>query len=847
MEKYLRLFAALERIFGKGYVSRLMGKQSNVITLPDKQARKFLDTELNVMEASEGAVKKGVQDLNNLVSDTKRLSTLNDQELLTITNNAERLAVKVNPPAPPPAPTADVLSITTKVNKNKDPNVLIDEYNKNQTRLRLTDDEGGTAISYDEFRKLQSRNNEIEKTLESLNVKPALDEVKPEGIVIPFTKKTEDFATGGRVGMAGGGILKLAMKFFNDNNPVSAYKKYLKYVKETAQKDPAKLAPEVGGIVVGSELIHRGLRRKLKEVKEKNNENDSENIETDNRTEKAGGGVSQGLDYLTGIERRGYANGDYAVQAGIKNYLGKQKTATVPIKWKSGKGDSHPNTELAYITKPEKELLIKLDMHKSMPDGKPNIGPGGLISLNSGGDGGAGGGDGGSGDGGDDGGNGDGGSDGGGSSGDSGSTGDGGSDGGGSSGDSGAGAGAGAGDSGAAAGTSGSADASDTGDTGSEAGNAAATSAADASAGMGSNATDTGDLGSEAANDAATAAGAASVGMGTLSSYSRPGMVATNISNYMKGNPTTSLGLTALGAMMGMPGLGVMNAVNSVYGGGSSGSSTGSGQGEDGSGDGGTPTSSFDSALFSPDLLNSYNLAKNRDYRLYQGASNPFYSMQAVPSGGINNLYTEFQTGGRVGFKKGSFLINTAIDAAKNLSKKKSKKELKRQLTDDEIDDLAADVGDLDAYLDFDGTVGSAEKIRKQHKEYMDYMYYQYKTGRLDPKPGEMNTSRMQYLRNKREQAKMTDDPKLFNPNERDELDNLEETFSPMGTSNKINISDPKTAESFTEFAKQNDPEGYKKIEKIVDDINNKNTLENFDITGRKKNAKGGLNYLMGL
>jgi hypothetical protein len=789
MEKYLKLFAALERIFGKGYVSRLMGKQSNVITLPDKQARKFLDTELNVMEASEGAVKKGVQDLNNLVSDTKRLSTLNDQELLTITNNAERLAVKVNPPAPPPAPTADVLSITTKVNKNKDPNVLIDEYNKNQTRLRLTDDEGGTAISYDEFRKLQSRNNEIEKTLESLNVKPALDEVKPEGIVIPFTKKTEDFATGGRVGMAGGGILKLAMKFFNDNNPVSAYKKYLKYVKETAQKDPAKLAPEVGGIVVGSELIHRGLRRKLKEVKEKNNENDSENLETDNRTEKAGGGVSQGLDYLTGIERRGYANGDYAVQAGIKNYLGKQKTATVPIKWKSGK--DHPDTELAYITKPEKELLIKLDLHGSMKDGKLNKGPGGIISLNSGGSGNGGSGDGGSGGGG-----------------------------------------------------------TDTGDMGSEAANNAATDSANASAGIGGGPTDTGDLGSEAANNAATAAAAASVGMGTFSPYSRPGMIAKNISNYMMGNPTTSIGLTALGSMLGIPGLGVMNAASSIYGGGRSSSSIGSGQGEDGSGDGEdgrdgrdrrTFIPSFDTTLLTPDLV------KNRDYRLYQSANNPFYSMQAVPSGGINNVYTEFQTGGRVGFKKGSFLINTAIDAAKNLSKKKSKKELKRQLTDDEIDDLAAEVGDLDAYLDFDGTVGSAEKIRKQHKEYMDYMYYQYKTGRLDPKPGEMNTSRMQYLRNKRKQAEMTDDPKLFSPNERDELDNLEETFSPMGTSNKINISDPKTAESFTEFAKQNDPEGFKKIEKIVDDINNKNTLENFDITGRKKNAGGGLNYLMGL
>jgi hypothetical protein len=119
----------------------------------------------------------------------------------------------------------------------------------------------------------------------------------------------EGFAVGGRVGMAGGGILKLAMKFFNDNNPVSAYKKYLKYVKETAQKDPAKLAPEMGGIVVGSELIHRGLRRKLKEAKEKNDIDDSEDTTTEDRTEKAAGGVSQGLDYLMGIERRGYQEG----------------------------------------------------------------------------------------------------------------------------------------------------------------------------------------------------------------------------------------------------------------------------------------------------------------------------------------------------------------------------------------------------------------------------------------------------------------------------------------------------------------------------------------------------------
>jgi hypothetical protein len=130
----------------------------------------------------------------------------------------------------------------------------------------------------------------------------------------------EDFATGGRVEMAGGGILKLAMKFFNDNNPVSAYKKYLKYVKETAQKDPAKLAPEMGGIVVGSELIHRGLRRKLKEAKEKNDTDDSEDTTTEDRTEKAGGGVSQGLDYLMGIERRGYQEGSVSQEGVIPGF-----------------------------------------------------------------------------------------------------------------------------------------------------------------------------------------------------------------------------------------------------------------------------------------------------------------------------------------------------------------------------------------------------------------------------------------------------------------------------------------------------------------------------------------------
>jgi hypothetical protein len=111
MDRFTRLFAALERIFGKGFVSRLMGKQSNVITLPSKDAQRFLTKELNILEASEGAINIGKQDLEKIVSDTKRLSQLNDQELLVITNNAERLAQRVNPNV---GPDAEVINLGTK-------------------------------------------------------------------------------------------------------------------------------------------------------------------------------------------------------------------------------------------------------------------------------------------------------------------------------------------------------------------------------------------------------------------------------------------------------------------------------------------------------------------------------------------------------------------------------------------------------------------------------------------------------------------------------------------------------------------------------------------------------------
>ena len=82
--------------------------------------------------------------------------------------------------------------------------------------------------------------------------------------------------------------------------------------------------------------------------------------------------------------RAGMNEGGIVMQGGVKNYLGKQKTVSnVPVKWQSG--PDKPNTELAYITKAEKDLLLKEDIHGSLQDG-PNTGPGGIMSLDSQGD-----------------------------------------------------------------------------------------------------------------------------------------------------------------------------------------------------------------------------------------------------------------------------------------------------------------------------------------------------------------------------------------------------------------------------------------------------------------------------
>ena len=187
----------------------------------------------------------------------------------------------------------------------------------------------------------------------------------------------------------------------------------------------------------------------------------------------------------------------------------------------------------------------------------------------------------------------------------------------------------------------------------------------------------------------------------------------------------------------------------------------------------------------------------------------------------------------------------------------------KRQLTDDEIRDYEEELGDSETWMN-DGTVGEAEQALKDRREFIADMELQYKKGKLDPEPGEKG--RKEFLQSKMDEMEMSGDNKLMTPDEIDELS----TFD-IGTELEglRSLGANKLAERFE--LKQKFPglddalidrilvddnpqrkaevlatieESYKMLEKGMDpgDI-----IETFKNTSRRKNAQGGLNYLMGL
>ena len=228
-----------------------------------------------------------------------------------------------------------------------------------------------------------------------------------------------------------------------------------------------------------------------------------------------------------------------------------------------------------------------------------------------------------------------------------------------------------------------------------------------------------------------------------------------------------------------------------------------------------------------------------------------------------------------------------------------------RKLTQDEIADYEELIGRNSEEWMSEGTVEEAEKALKRSKAEEAYYRTQYKLGKLDPEPGEQTEARMKFLQKKLEEASEVKDRRLITPKEVEELMELESRFiykkgdaiteenfgsSPFAPSQEtldnlkiareqskkiseqnlenemnrvlnqydksmfikdaqgmVDVSNPANAEKMALLLKRDHPEIYNKIFKLTEEIDQKQILNEFDVTDRKPNASGGLNYLMGL
>ena len=109
---------------------------------------------------------------------------------------------------------------------------------------------------------------------------------------VEFDDEPFDAAKGGiaRVGMFKGGGL---FKFLSENSPLQAYKKYLKSVKERAQKDDIGLVPEMLALSSAGILGNRALQRKLKSMDPREEEKKDKKAMGGRIGFKEGGGMTR--------------------------------------------------------------------------------------------------------------------------------------------------------------------------------------------------------------------------------------------------------------------------------------------------------------------------------------------------------------------------------------------------------------------------------------------------------------------------------------------------------------------------------------------------------------------------
>ena len=184
------------------------------------------------------------------------------------------------------------------------------------------------------------------------------------------------------------------------------------------------------------------------------------------------------------------------------------------------------------------------------------------------------------------------------------------------------------------------------------------------------------------------------------------------------------------------------------------------------------------------------------------------------------------------GMAAGGLITKGVSRLIKELSKIKNKS---KTLTDDQILDLEVELGDSEGWLS-EGTVKEALEAAKRRKDEIEYYYGQYRTGKLDPQPGEVNRSRLEFLKRKVEEAEMSGDRRLITKDEIDELNSLEQRFEYLDLEDKAqNLARGMKDEEIKKLKEINDS-GYVDFQKEMDRVT-KNVAKKMN---ENKKANGG-------
>jgi len=169
--------------------------------------------------------------------------------------------------------------------------------------------------------------------------------------------------------------------------------------------------------------------------------------------------------------------------------------------------------------------------------------------------------------------------------------------------------------------------------------------------------------------------------------------------------------------------------------------------------------------------LESFKRIHPEKYKLYEKrqSEEPFFALGDVGQGDVFSDLAD---------------ITTSKDKADLLQFPKKKKvkpvdESKRQMTDNEINDFADEFGidPTEEYYTFDGTLADAQRIVKEQNQYEAEMFDMYKTGKLDPEAGSVSRARMNFLKQRLEEAEGSGDTRLISEDEIFELQGLEKRF----------------------------------------------------------------------